>query len=151
MTLILLIEVIEPWNQVSSSLFSERKDFFWLSTNKNFVRLLSCTHQINSWLTHFICIQMHVYIYDLCPSFYTHFLPFSCLITFTYIPPKHSIIFFSLPVYLALYLSDFFLYMHTFISSMFTLEYHPSIIHLIIPNQYLIIFFIIFYRVISTT
>jgi len=35
------------------------------------------------------------FIHDLCPSFYTHFLPFSCLITFTYIPSKHSVIFFS--------------------------------------------------------
>ncbi len=60
---------------------------------------------------------MHVSIYDLCPSFYTHFLPFSCLITFTYIPSKHSVIFFSSPF--RHYISHFvrpisFLYTYTY-------------------------------------
>ena len=52
-------------------------------------------HQINSCLSHLI--YTHVSIYDLCPSFYTCFLPFSCLITFTYTPSKYSTIFFSSP------------------------------------------------------
>jgi hypothetical protein len=66
-------------------------------------------------------LYIHVFIYDLCPSFYTHFLPFSCLITFTYAPSKHSVIFFS-SLYIALCLSDFFfiythIYIHTYTHS----------------------------------
>lgn len=111
----------KPWNQVfSESLNSPSKwFFFWLSTNKNFNRLLSCTHQINSCLSHFIF--MHGFIHDLCLSFYSHFLPFSCLITFTYIYTIKTLIHFLFFTYISYFICP--------IASLYTYIYTRSNIH----------------------
>jgi hypothetical protein len=56
-----------------------KRYFSWLWTNKNFDRLRAPIHQINFWLSYFLC--MHVYIYT---TFVHHFTLTFCRFMFNY-------------------------------------------------------------------
>jgi len=93
---------------------------------------------------------VHVFIYDICPSFYTYFLPFSCLITFTYTPSKCSAIFFSSPFhhYISLVVGPIatsytYIYKYTHANTRTFIHFVCSRV-IISPQQFTLLYFCIF-------